>query len=103
MSISERIKQVAESVGLNITATEKACGLSQGSIMKWKVSSPKVDNLAKIADYFNVSVDYLLGREVPNPLLSEQEQRLLTYYRNSAEKDRNMIMGYAEAKAKTKV
>lgn len=41
----------------------KELGISSGIITKWKNGSlPNSDTLLKIADYFNVSVDYLLGR-----------------------------------------
>lgn len=43
---------------------EKACGLSNGSIGKWEKGSynPSYGAIVKIADYFNISPDYLLGR-----------------------------------------
>ncbi len=41
-------------------------GISSGSITKWKNGSlPRDATLQKIADYFEVSVDYLLGKEDP--------------------------------------
>lgn len=41
-----------------------ATGISQGNISDWKNgrSTPKIDALTKLADYFHVSTDYLLGR-----------------------------------------
>jgi len=50
----------------NTTPAEvvKDLGIAGGSITKWKNGSmPSSENLIKIADYFNVSVDYLLGRQ----------------------------------------
>ena len=42
----------------------KELGISTGSIAQWKNGSvPSGETLVKIADYFHVSVDYLLGRE----------------------------------------
>ena len=40
-------------------------GFSQAAASYWKKSGklPKREHLEKIAEYFNVSVDYLLGRE----------------------------------------
>jgi transcriptional regulator with XRE-family HTH domain len=33
-------------------------------MQKWKKVSPSVDKLQKVADYFGVSMDFLLGRDV---------------------------------------
>lgn len=50
----------------NITAYKlaKDTGISQGLMGEYKkgIKQPTIQNLYKIADYFNVSVDYLLGR-----------------------------------------
>lgn len=42
----------------------KAVNVSQGNVSDWKNgrSFPKSDVLSRLADYFNVSTDYLLGR-----------------------------------------
>ena len=37
--------------------------MGNGTISRWRNSSPNTEKLQKIADYFNVSMDYLLGRE----------------------------------------
>lgn len=63
MSICERIKTICNERGLSMYRIEKDCGFGNGSIMKWERSSPKVENVIKLADYFGISVDYLLGRE----------------------------------------
>lgn len=43
----------------------KATGVAQSSLSDWKngVSKPKYEKMKLIADYFGVSVDYLLGNE----------------------------------------
>lgn len=43
----------------------KEIGISSGIVTKWKNEDtlPNGETLLKIADYFDVSVDYLLGRE----------------------------------------
>ena len=49
--------------GLKPNNVTKALGLSSATATKWKNGSdPKADALVKIADYLDVSVDYLLGR-----------------------------------------
>lgn len=54
----------------NITAYQiaKETGISQGLMGEYKkgIKLPTINNLIKIADYFNCSIDYLLGRtDVP--------------------------------------
>lgn len=42
----------------------KSLGISSGSVTNWKKGvAPNSTTLKKIADYFGVSVDYLLGKE----------------------------------------
>ena len=42
----------------------KLSGVPQSTLSNWKnnVSTPKTSTMQKIADFFNVSVDYLLGQ-----------------------------------------
>lgn len=51
--------------GVSTYQVSKATGIAQSVFSSWKngVSKPKADKMKKIADYFGVSVDYLLGTE----------------------------------------
>jgi transcriptional regulator with XRE-family HTH domain len=59
-------------------------GLSSGNLKNWKNGRiPKPDILQKLASYFNVSVDYLLGEEkktTENDGLSDAERELLELF-----------------------
>lgn len=58
-----RIKELCLQKGISISKLESDLGFGNSSIKKWeKVSSPSVDKIVKVASYFDVSVDYLLGR-----------------------------------------
>ena len=64
MTIYERIESLRKSKGLSQGKLEKQLGFSNGSISKWKNSTPKVERLKKLADFFGVSVEYLMtGKE----------------------------------------
>lgn len=64
MTIFERIESLRKSKGLSQGKLEKQLGFSNGSISKWKNSTPKVERLQKLADFFGVSVEYLMtGKE----------------------------------------
>ncbi|GMS56982.1 helix-turn-helix transcriptional regulator [Enterococcus raffinosus] len=62
MSLLYRIKDLASQRKVSLAEVEREAGLSSGSITKWDKSSPKAESLQKVADYFDVSTDYLLGR-----------------------------------------
>ena len=67
MTMYERIENMRKSAGISQGKLEKELGFSNGSISKWKNSTPTPDRLQKLADYFNVSVDYLItGEEKEN-------------------------------------
>lgn len=46
--------------GVSIANVERALGFGAGTIYKWKKSSPKIENLKRVADFFGVTVDELL-------------------------------------------
>lgn len=59
----QRIKELCLQKDITISKLESDLGFGNSSIKKWeKVSSPSVDKIVKVASYFDVSVDYLLGR-----------------------------------------
>ena len=48
---------------MTINKLEKELGVGYSSIQKWKnTHSPSAEKISKVANYFNVSLDYLLGR-----------------------------------------
>ncbi|MEA5136440.1 MAG: helix-turn-helix transcriptional regulator [Candidatus Fimivivens sp.] len=58
----------------------KETGVPQSSLSEWKRgnSMPKIDKMQKLAEYFGVSVDYLLGKEEQKekePDLTDEDRR----------------------------
>lgn len=62
-TVFDRIKKLSERQGITIVDVEAKLGFSKNYLYKWKKSVPSSDKLAKVADFFGVSTDYLLGRE----------------------------------------
>lgn len=62
MTTFERVKLLADKQKLSIVELEERLGFSRNSLYAWKRNNPSSDKLQKVADYFNVSTDYLLGR-----------------------------------------
>ncbi|HEL2005169.1 TPA: helix-turn-helix transcriptional regulator [Streptococcus suis] len=71
-STFEKIKELCKKQGISLNQLEDKLGFSQNYIYSMKKGNPKVENLQKIADYFNVSTDYLLGR-TDNPRIASDE------------------------------
>ncbi len=63
MTVFERIEQLRKSQNLSQGKLEKELGFSNGSISKWRNSTPTYERLQKVADYFGVSVEYLMTGE----------------------------------------
>jgi len=78
MSIVARIKKLCEGKNLTLNKLERTLALSKSSVAKWDTNSPSIDKVQKVADYFGVSADYLMGR-TPAPNVTEPEQRIEAY------------------------
>lgn len=75
MSLLSRVRELLSRKKMTIAELERALNFSQGSIGKWDKQSPSSERLQKVADYFQVSTDYLLGRsEQPYYTLTEKEK-----------------------------
>lgn len=66
------VKELCKKQGISINTLEERVGFSRNSLYSWRNSSPKPEKLNVIADYFNVSTDYLLGR-TDNPKIASDE------------------------------
>lgn len=62
MNLFERIKLLADERKVSISELERHIGASPNSLYKWKTQRPKIDKIEAVAEYFDVSTDYLLGR-----------------------------------------
>ena len=58
------IKELRTEIGISQLALGKAIGVSQKAIDYWErgVNEPKASYIILLADFFNVSTDFLLGR-----------------------------------------
>lgn len=58
----KNIEKKCKEKGLSISALEKSVGLGNATIKGWGESSPKVDNLKKVADFFGCTIDELMKK-----------------------------------------
>ena len=74
-SLYDTIHRLCIDKGVNITTMCRECEVSRGSLTDLKMgrkSALSIQALSKIADYFSVSVDYLLGKENEKNAASEK-------------------------------
>lgn len=69
----DRVRELAKSKGLSLNDVEEKIGLKKNALYAWNRNTPSGDNLSKVADYFNVSVDYLLGRTDDRHLTKKEQ------------------------------
>ena len=85
MDLYEKIKLLASEKKMSIRQLEETLGFGNGVINRWRNNTPGSDKLKKVADYFNISVDYLLGR-TDNPNSNNlEEDEITTFFRVNTE------------------
>ena len=86
MSLYDNIKEIAKSKGYSINKLEQELGFARSYIAKFKTITPGAEKVRKIADFLDVSVDYLMtGEDSTKTELNVKDERDIT-------KDLNNIM-----------
>lgn len=63
--VAERIKELMDEKSLNQVKLAEQLGIDQSTVSYW-LSGKKLPNIAslwQLADYFDVDIDYLVGRK----------------------------------------
>ena len=68
MTVLDTIKELSERRGKTLRQVTDDLKFSENYLYSLKTKTPNGANLEKLADYFNVSVDYLLGRDEAKPV-----------------------------------
>ena len=56
----EKIVQLCKDSGISVARLERELGLGNATIRGWSGSSPRLENVKLVADYFGMSVDELM-------------------------------------------
>ena len=101
-SVLERVKQLAKKQGISIVELEEKLGFGRNSLYAWKNKMPSNDKLIKVADFFHVSVDYLLGREEAKTPSNIEIQSMTFDGRELTDEEKAMMIEVFKAYLKTK-
>lgn len=100
MTLSEKISHLCEENGITRNKFEIESGVGRGQTARWDKNKPSGDKLQKAAEYFGVSIGYLLDDAAPATedglqSLANDERALLLHYRTMTETDREMMRDLA--------
>ena len=101
----ERIRELCFGQSITLAELERRAGISNGTIAKWEKSEPRIGSVLKVADYFGVSIDWLVGREAKKPTSkigsgqSDKEQLLLSLFSLMPEDRQWALVRQAQAEA----
>lgn len=102
MDMLERIQTECERKHYTFKSLEEECGLGNGTIRRWSISSPSVDKVLKIANVLHVSVGYLIaGEENSFEPADNQEWKLLKNFRELTPRDQKEVISIINMKLDT--
>lgn len=73
-NLSNRLTELRNKIGESQLAVAEACSISHTALGRYEsgTRTPRAEVLAKLADYYGVSVDYIIGNE-ENTAQAEEE------------------------------
>ena len=99
MTLRERVKHQCKEHGISMNKLENELNFGKGYISKLGSSQPNVNKLQQIADYFSVSLDYLMSGasngDNPSSLTAKDERDIAKDMENIRNKLKNNEEGPA--------
>ncbi len=97
MGFYDKFENLCKENGVTPTRVAREIGIAQQSVSLWKKrgSIPSGENLQKLADYFGVTVDYLLGNEAKEINATPQDDEMKNIWDNMKNgKNQVILIGY---------
>lgn len=97
--LSEQLRKLRKNVGITQKNLCKTLSIAPTTYNAYEkdISEPNIDTLIKIADYFNISLDELVGRNFAKAG-TELEDEVLKYIRRLSLLEQGKVLGYAKAR-----
>lgn len=91
----ERIKKLCDLRQTNFSQVEKSLDFANGSLRKSRPETIQAVRLKALADFFNVSMEYILTGEKPAASmdLTSEEKAIVIAYRSKSDEVKSTIAG----------
>ena len=98
MNLKERIKTLCKENGITVNKLEKTLGFGTGYVAKLDNSTPNTAKIQLIADFFNVSLDYLMTGEQPDiPGFEPEHLELIEMYSKLKKEQKDAVLNLLHA------
>ena len=98
MTLGEKLRTLRLKDRKTLCEQSLLFGVSMNSIYRWEsdLATPRKATLKIMADYYDVSMDWIVSESTSATLVSNVEVRLLNMYRKLSDHSRYKVIGYVE-------
>ena len=95
-TLGQRIKRLRQAHGSTLAALGDKVGVSRQNVQSWESGAwaPSLKKLIQLADHYDVSLDWLIGRRDDGR--PRDEDQLLASYRAMPSKSRRLVLGLVQ-------
>lgn len=103
MQIGLKIKECREKMGYSQTDLANLLGINRANVGMWESfkNKPKIEDVIRLSEIFQVSVDFLLGLEdfyATNKTLDQTDSEMLEVFQKLDVTGKAKVLGYAKAR-----
>lgn len=108
MDIGLRIKECREELGISQAELARILNINRANVGMWESfkNRPKLEDVVKLSEIFNVSTDYLLDvekndfkKQMHLIAQTDEEKELLTIFKTLSSFEQGKVLGYVKARA----
>lgn len=86
-----KIKKLCDDNKISIAELERNLGFGNGSIRRWLDGNPSINSLRKVAEYFGVTIQYLVEDNVQ---ISKESLDFAKEYEKLSDKQKDLVKCY---------
>ena len=98
MTLGEKLRNLRLKDKKTLREQSLIFGVSMNSIYRWErdLAIPRRPILVNMAEYYSVSLDWIVSENTTASLVSDVEMRLLGMFRSLSDTSRYKVLGYVE-------